>query len=145
MINFSIYLTTIVYAALYHKRKAQPNGTIYLTEDEFKKYFNLVIKDIEEERNVANSFSYNIVTQGEPTYSLNLAPEKDRELVNKTSFSYDAQTKRYYTNASLDGLSLKSVHTYPQSIGNTIVPSGYEQTLNIKIDKQTSKEEEPNK
>jgi len=142
MLNFTIYLKTIIYSALYHKRKAQPTGKISLTQNELSNYYNLVVKDINDEMLLANSFSYQIKTDGEPVYSLNLSP-KMQQLVKQANFVYDAKTQTYTSDSSLEALKTKSVLAYPQSLGHSFVPSGYEKSLNIEIKSKTNKNEEP--
>lgn len=140
-----IYQSNLIYAALYYKRLHQPSGLVTLTEKEFADYFDLVINDIEEERAIANSFSYEIIYDGEPKYNLNLADEKTLNLLKSTSFNHDKNLKVFTCNATKEALSLKKSLAYPPSINMTLRPKGYDDALNINTNKQNKNDTEPSK
>ena len=48
MTKLIIYKSTLVYAALYLKRSAEPDGPITLTEKEFQDYFNHLWGDLND-------------------------------------------------------------------------------------------------
>lgn len=145
MRHFVIYEHTLVYLALYHKRSVQPEGTLVLTKEEYNKYFDLVINKIEEEKNIANLFTYEIVSEGEPEYNLNLANEQYHDLLKTTTFIHDKANNCFKTTSSKKALSLKSTFAYPQPLAHTIRPSGYLEALNIANKPSEKKDNEPNK
>ena len=131
MTKLIIYKSTLVYAALYLKRSAEPDGPITLTEKEFQDYFDLVIENVEEERSIANAFTYDIIYEGEPEYKLNLASQEILDLIKTATYSYSDDRTIVTTNASKTALSYKSTHAFPQPIASSLRPKGYEKALNI--------------
>jgi len=143
MIKLPIYQSTLIYSALYLKRALNPDGIITLTEKEFYDYFNLVINNIEEEKQIANAFDYEIIYEGEPEYKLNLAEPETLNLLKSATYTYSKQSKLITTSANKKALSLKSTHTYPQSIAMTLRPNGYKKALNIASEKEKN-DSQPN-
>jgi len=138
-----IYQSTLIYAALYFKRLAQPEGKITLTEEEFTNYFDLVINDIEEEKSIANAFEYEIIYDGEPIYKLNLANKETLDLLNSATYKHDKEKGVFSTSSIQGALSLKSKVAYPSSLSMTLRPKGYEQALNIVKEKKSPSTIEP--
>ena len=126
-----IYKSTLVYAALYLKRSAEPDGPITLTEQEFQDYYDLVMDNIEEERSIANAFTYDIVDEGEPEYKLNMASKETLDLIKTATYTYNADKTAVTTRAGKTALSYKSTHAFPQAIASSLRPKGYEKALNI--------------
>ena len=129
--EFYIYKTTLIYLALFHKRSFKPEGKITLTEKELNDYIALVLKSVEEERSIANAFSYKLISEGEPEYNLSLAPQEIKDSLKTANFSYDPSTKTYTTNSNKQALSLKSTLVYQRPINSTYQPKGYDKALNI--------------
>ena len=131
MTKLVIYKSTLVYAALYLKRSAEPDGPITLTEKEFQDYFDLVIDNVEEERSIANAFTYDIVYDGEPEYKLNMASKETLDLIKTATYQYNADGTSVTTHAGKTALSYKSTHAFPQALASSLRPAGYEKALNI--------------
>ena len=139
MKHFLIHKSTLIYAALYHKRKFQPDGPISITKREIDAYIQLVTRKLNEEKNIANAFSYEIVNSGEPEYDLNLADDLTMDLLKKAQYNVD-ERGTISSNSSKKSLSLKSKFIYPQCLASSLRPTGYQECLNIST--QPNKDDE---
>lgn len=133
MLNYNLYNGTFVFMALYLKKQSSPHTTAVITRKQYFDYMNLVMRNIEKERRVANAFTYTIL-DGEPQYKFRMLDEKKVARINKTNYYYDAKTDSFYTPNEVSDLYYKSATIIPSCLLPQFTPQGYEKALGIKIE-----------
>ena len=132
MNNYNIYFNTVVYMALYLKSQYQ-KGTQYVgvTKKQVDTYWALVKKNIDDVKvQSGNSFDYRIL-QGEQGYNFTGVDERVKRLMQNTKFYLSKDKKMYYTDATEEGLALKSINTLPMPLTSCFTPNGFEQALDV--------------
>lgn len=130
MEHYKVYLSGLVYKALELKRTAQQFGRLDMKHNQFVAYYNLVIAELEKARQVANSFTYEIMPFGEPPIT-NIANSEFLKKLQNTTFTYNEKTGMYTTYSDLTSLRNKALRTNPRPLKSYLAPNGHEYALGM--------------
>lgn len=132
MKHYVIHRENLLFMALNIKRSALgESAPTTLTINELNNYINLVYRTIEKERQIAQSFTFELKNEGEAIHPLYNKDNKITQSINSVHYTYDPNTGLIQTSSPLAGLKLRSLEVFPHMLKSCMLAKGYQDALNL--------------